>query len=82
MNTPFPWNPSGFMPESVANLFTIPKERKAGIPPPPGPKSQIDLSKKLTGLRKIVNSAPAFNTPIATIEDSERTRKIAGRGNK
>lgn len=79
---PFPWNPFGFIPDSVAHLFTTPKDRKIGPPPPPpGPKSQICIGKPAT-LQAIVNTAPNFNTPIATQAESQRTRKVRGRGLK
>jgi len=49
--TPFPWNPRGFIPDSVAHLFTQPEpKRKASTPPPPpGASSQICLKKPRPG---------------------------------
>lgn len=51
--TPFPWNPFGFIPNSVAHLFRpVQPGRKAAPPgstPPPGPESQICLTKPRPG---------------------------------
>lgn len=43
-----------------------------------GPKPKRDQSHKAKLLRDLENSAPAFNVPIATQADSERTASIRG----
>ena len=53
-----------YVPRAVAGSASAPKK--------PGPKS--------AELHKPINSAPSFNLPIATQADSERTRKVRGRG--
>ena len=40
-----------------------------------GPKPKAKLT-------PVVNTAPSFNTQIATTADSQRTRKVRGRGLK
>lgn len=48
-----------------------------------GPKAhQAKKQPTCTGLQPLENLAPAFNTPIASREQSARTSRIRGRGNK
>jgi hypothetical protein len=57
-----------YVPRAVADSAKAPKK--------PGPKSVK------AELHHPINSAPEFNRPIATQADSERTRKVRGRGLK
>lgn len=60
-----------YQPRAIPNTAQAPKKT--------GPKPKRDQSHKAKLLRDLENTAPAFNTPIATQADSDRTQAIKGR---